>query len=373
MRISLAKPDIRAKERKAVLEVLSGSRLALGPRLEEFEKRIAEFIGVKYAVAVNSGTSGLHLLIRALGIGKGDEVITTPFSFIASSNCILYEGAKPVFVDIESRTLNISPDQIEKAITRRTKAILAVDTFGHPAEWDAISKIAKRNNLRVIEDACEAFGSEYKGVKCGSFGDAGVFAFYPNKQITTGEGGMIVTNSKPIADVSRSMSNQGRLKNDGRWLEHVMLGYNYRMDEMSAALGIAQLERIDEIMKKRKKVAELYQVHLRQVPEVEPFPVSPDVKISWFTYVVRLRGGYTQKKRDKIIEGMKEAGIQCGTYFKSIHLSPFYQKAFGYGRGDFPVSENASLQTIVLPFFNTLKESQIKYIVGTLKEQIREK
>ena len=373
MRIGLAKPDIRAGERKAVLDVLSSSRLALGPRLEEFEKRIANFTGVKYAVAVNSGTSGLHLLIRALGISKGDEVITTPFSFIASSNCILYEGAKPVFVDIDNRTLNISCGQIEKAITRRTKAILVVDAFGHPAEWDTILMIAKNYNLKVIEDACEAFGSEYKGARCGSFGDAAVFAFYPNKQITTGEGGAIVTNSKYIADISRSMSNQGRPKVDGRWLEHVRLGYNYRMDEMSAALGIAQLERVDEIIKKRDRIVELYNTYIREIPVVEPLCILPHVKVSWFVYVIRLAQRYTSKNRDKIIQGMQNAGVQCGTYFKPIHLNPFYQKMFGYKPGDFPVSENVSSRMIALPFFNDLKESQIKYIVSNLKGQISKK
>jgi perosamine synthetase len=257
-KISLAKPDITEKEQKAVLEVLKTSSLSLGKKYLEFEKIMAKFAGVKYTVAVNSGTSGLHLIIRALGIGKGEEVITTPFSFIASSNCILFEGARPVFADIDEKTLNIDVKKIEEKITNKTKAILAVDVFSHPADWDELKKIAKKHKLFLIEDSAEALGSEYKGKKCGSFGDAGVFAFYPNKQITTGEGGMILTNNKKIADFCKSSANQGRKVEDDKWLEHVQLGYNYRLDEMSCALGIAQMKRIKEILRKRDKVASLY-------------------------------------------------------------------------------------------------------------------
>ena len=255
MQIPLSKPDITQSEKKAVLEVLNTSHLSLGKKHIEFQDKVADFVGSKYAVAVNSGTSGLHLIIRALGIGRGDEVITAPFSFIASSNAILYEGAKPVFIDIDKNTSNIDVSKIEEKITPKTKAILAVDVFSHPADWDALGKIAKKHNLFLIEDSAEALGSEYKGKKCGSFGDAAIFAFYPNKQITTGEGGMIITNNKNIADMCKSMANQGRKVENGKWLEHIRLGYNYRLDEMSCALGIAQIARIDEILKKRSQVA----------------------------------------------------------------------------------------------------------------------
>jgi perosamine synthetase len=246
MNIPLARPDISDLERRYMLEVLATPDLSLGPKLAEFEKRLADYAGVKYAVVVNSGTSALHLVVRALEIAEGDEVITTPFSFIASANCILFERARPVFVDIDPFTLNIDPGLAEKAVTHRTKAILAVDVFGHPAQWDQLSALAEAYHLRLIEDAAEALGSEYNGRRCGSFGDAAVFAFYPNKQITTGEGGAVLTNDDSIAQLCRSMRNQGRSDGDG-WLQHSRLGYNYRLSDINCALGIAQLDRIEEI------------------------------------------------------------------------------------------------------------------------------
>ena len=221
MEIPLAKPDITSKEREAVLSVLKTPRFSLGPKLKEFEDKIAKYAKVRYAIAANSGTSALHLIVRALGIKRGDEVITTPFSFISSANSILFEGAKPVFVDIEEKTSNIDPQEIKKKITKKTKAILAVDVFGHPANWNKLKKIARKHNLFLIEDSAEALGSEYKGKKCGSFGDAAIFSFYPNKQITTGEGGMLLTNKKSIANLCRSMVNQGRKVTKGKWLEHI--------------------------------------------------------------------------------------------------------------------------------------------------------
>src|SRR3989344_2031 len=224
-KIPLSKPDITNSEKKAVAEVLETSSLSLGEKYKEFEKIMADFAGVKFTVAVNSGTSGLHLIIRALGIKDGDEVITTPFSFIASSNCILFEKAKPVFVDIDEKTFNIDVSKIEKKITKKTKAILAVDVFSQPADWQELEKIAKKRSLFLIEDSAEALGSEQNGKKCGSFGDAGIFAFYPNKQITTGEGGMILTSNKKIAELCTSMANQGRKIKGGKWLEHIRLGY----------------------------------------------------------------------------------------------------------------------------------------------------
>jgi perosamine synthetase len=362
-KIPLAKPDITEKEQKAVLEVLKTSNLSLGKKYLEFEKQIAKFAGVKYAVAVNSGTSGLHLIIRALGIGEGDEVITTPFSFIASSNCILFEKAKPVFVDIDEKTFNIDVKKIEEKITQKTKAILAVDVFSQSADWKELKKIAKKHKLFLIEDSAEALGSEYFGKKCGSFGDAGVFAFYPNKQITTGEGGIILTNNKKIAEFCRSSANQGRKNIDGKWLEHIMQGYNYRLDEMSCALGICQMKRIKEILFKRKKVADLYNKKLKDIKELEiPF-IKDGNKLSWFVYVVKI-----DKKRDFVIKEMAKKGIQCGNYFQPIHLQPFYKKEFGYKQGDFPVAENVSKKTIALPFYNNLSEKEIDFVVCNLKE-----
>lgn len=367
-KIPLSKPDITSLEKKAVADVLETSFLSLGEKYLEFEKIMASYAGVKYAVTVNSGTSGLHLIIRALGIKAGDEVITTPFSFIASSNCILFEGAKPIFADIDEKTFNIDVKKIEDKITDKTKAILAVDIFSQPADWDELKKIAKKHNLYLIEDSAEALGSEYKGKKCGGFGDAAIFAFYPNKQITTGEGGVILTDDKKIYELCKSMANQGRRVENGKWLEHVMLGYNYRLDEMSCTLGITQMERIKDILKKRKRVAELYNKKLKEIKGLEIPYIKPGNKLSWFVYVVKLTEKFAGKKRDKIIEKMAEKGIQCSNYFQSIHLQPFYKNEFGYKKGDFPITENISERTLALPFFNDLTEKEVDFVVNNLKK-----
>jgi len=365
LKIPLAKPDITNKEKKAVLEVLNTSSLSLGKKYIDFQNLLADFTGVKSAVVTNSGTSALHLIIKSLGIKKDDEVITTPFSFIASSNCILYEGAKPVFVDIDRNTLNIDVSKIEEKITNKTKAILAVDVFSHPADWDKLKRISDEHKLFLIEDAAESLGSEYKGKKCGSFGDAAVFAFYPNKQITTGEGGVILTNNENIANLCKSMVNQGRRVEDGKWLEHV------RLDEMSCALGIAQMKRIKELLKKRAKVANFYNNKLKEVKEIKiPF-VGKNSKLSWFVYVIKLSDSLSYK-RDDIIRKMEVRGISCSNYFQPIHLQPFYTKEFGYKKGDFPITENIASRTIALPFFGNLNELQINFIVKNLKEVIQE-
>ncbi len=371
-KIPLSKPDITEKEKKAVLGVLETSRLSLGKNYLEFEKLMAKFAGVKYAVVVNSGTSGLHLIIRSLGIKIGDEVITSPFSFISSSNCILFEGAKPVFVDIDEKTFNIDVSKIEEKITNKTKAILAVDIFSQPADWDELKKIAKKHKLFLIEDSAEALGSELqitngKWQMAGSFGDAAVFAFYPNKQLVTGEGGMILTNNNKIADLCKSMANQGRKIENGKWLEHVRLGYNYRLDEMSCALGIAQMHRIKKILKKRAKVAESYNKKLKNIEGLEIPYIKPRNKISWFVYVVKLAESLAGKKRDEIIKEMAKRGIQCSNYFQTIHLQPFYKEMFLYKEGDFPVAENISKRTLALPFFNNLTEKEIDFVVKNLK------
>jgi len=368
-KINLSKPDITAKEIKAVTEVLKTSSLSLGKKYKEFEKISSAFVKVKHAIAVNSGTSGLHLIIRALGIKEGDEVITTPFSFIASSNCILYERAKPVFVDIDEKTFNIDVSKIEQKITPKTKAILAVDVFSQPADWDELKTIAQKHNLFLIEDSAEALGSEYKRKKCGSFGDAAIFAFYPNKQITTGEGGIILTNNDNIAEFCRSSSNQGRKIEDGKWLEHIRLGYNYRLDEMSCALGVVQMKRIKEILKKRKRVAEIYNKKLKQIKGLETPYIKEGNNLSWFVYVIKLENDLAHK-RDDIIKEMAKKGIQCGNYFQTIHLQPFYKESFGFKEGDFPVAENISQRTIALPFYANLKEKDIDFIVKSLKQII---
>jgi perosamine synthetase len=372
MKIPLAKSDIRQEEKDAVLEVLNSPYLSLGPKLPEFEKIIADYVGVKYSVAVNSGTSALHLIVRALDIGKGDEVITTPFSFIASANCILFEKARPVFVDIDPVTLNIDTGLIEGKITKKTKAILAVDVFGHPAEWSALKKIAVKYKLKLIEDSCEALGSEYKGRKSGSFGDAGTFAFYPNKQITTGEGGIITTDSRKLAELCRSMRNQGRGPG-GTWLVYTRLGYNYRISDINCAIGIAQMNRIDEILAKRAEVADMYSRRLSAIDGVEVPHVSPEVNIGWFVYVVKLKMDLGRTVRDRIMVALREKGIECSDYFTPIHLQPFYRKMFGYRKGDFPITEKTSERTIALPFYNDLNEEQIEYVCGSLREVLKEK
>jgi len=365
MQVPLSGPDITEKEINAVVEVLRSGVLSIGPRLEEFENKIATFVGVKHAIGVNSGTSGLHLAVRALGISDGDEVITTPFSFIASSNCILFERATPVFVDIDPLTLNIDVDRIESAITPHTKALLPVDAFGQPVDIEAIRSIAAKYGLAIIEDACEALGAEFNGIKAGSQADIAVFAFYPNKQITTAEGGMVVTNDDHIADLVRSMRSQGR-PITGLWLEHERLGYNYRTSELHAALGCVQMDRIDEIISKRQRVAEMYNSHHGEVEEVSVPYVDSRVKMSWFIYVVRF---YASVNRDKVMEYLIEHGVGCKPYYTLIHLQPFYRE-MGFNDGDFPITESVAKTTLVLPFFSNMTEEQIEYVVKTLKEGI---
>ena len=374
-KVPLSSPDIIEKDIEAVVGVMKTRLLSIGPKVVEFEKRMSEYAGVKYAVAVNSGTSALHLIIRGIGIGEGDVVITTPFSFIASSNCILFERARPLFVDIQEDTLNLDADKVEEKLANmsseelsKVKALLVVDAFGQPADWDRFTAIAKKHNLKLIDDSAEALGSEYKGEKCGSFGDSGVFAFYPNKQITTGEGGILVTDNEELVRVARSMRSQGRGES-GEWLDHERLGYNYRMDELSSALGCSQMERIEEILEKRARVAGMYGEKLAEVEEVQvPFIADYVSRMSWFVYVIRLERGID---RNKVIKYLNEEGVQCKPYFTPIHLQPFYRKMFGCKEGDFPVTEDVAGRTIALPFFNNLKEEQVDYVVNKLKEAIK--
>ncbi len=380
--IPLSMPDITDAEIQAVVDVLRSRRLSIGPRQARFEEMVAERAGRRHGIAVSSGTAGLHLVMQALGIGPGDEVITTPFSFIASANCILYVGATPVFVDIDPRSLNMDPANIEAAITERTKAILAVEVFGNTAHMDAIAKIAQAHELVLIEDCCEGLGGRHRGRPVGSFGRVGVFGFYPNKQITTGEGGMIVTDDDHLAAACRSMRNQGRtdleirgdtpaLSTGHGWLEHVRLGYNYRLSEIGCALGIAQMERLDEILEARRRVANLYIQKLMDWQDLMLPTVESPTDMSWFVFVVRLNDLYGPVERDRIIAGLRRHDIGSANYFPCIHLQPFYRERFGYERGALPVAESVSQRCIALPFFNSLDETQVELIVHTLSVMLQ--
>jgi len=367
MQIYLSRPDITAREIEAVCEVLRSPDLSLGPKLAEFEQAFAKYIGTKRAVAVNSGTSGLFLSILALGIGPGDEVITTPFTFIASATAIMMAGARPVFVDIDPASLNIDPAKIEAGITPRTKAIVAVEVFGNPAGLDRVCEIAQKHNLAIIEDSCEALGSALNGKKVGTFGTMSVFGFYPNKQITTGEGGMILTNDDYLADMCVSLRNQGRGKGSG-WLGHDRLGYNFRLSDINCALGIVQLSRIDQIKAKRRQVAKWYQEMLADDDRLT-VPTEPDgCDMSWFVFVVRLADGFTLAQRDSILQGMRNKNIQVSNYFPPVHLQPFMVEQFGYNQGDFPLTEAVCKSTIALPFHNNLTKDEVAIVCKTLKE-----
>jgi len=371
VRIPLSAPDVREDEIEAIVRVLRSSRLSLGPQLAEFERAIARYVGTRAAIGVSSGTAGLHLCVRALRIGAGDEVIVPSFAFIAVANVVRYEQATPVFVDIESETLNLDPARIESAITPRTKAIIVVHTFGCPAALPEILDVARRHRLYVIEDACEAIGAEYNGRKVGGFGSAGVFAFYPNKQITTGEGGAIVTDNPAIESAARSLRNQGRGESDD-WFQHIEIGYNYRLAEMDCALGIGQLKRIDEIVSRREELARIYGAKLRGDENlILPKLDVPRRKISWFVYVVRLSEHFSQIHRDWIAEEMGRRGIGCGRYFAPIHLQPAYRD-FCSPRVSLEVTEREAARTLALPFFNRLREEQISEVCETLRELVRQ-
>ena len=367
MRIPLSAPDIDEADIEAVTHVLRTSRLSLGPRLDEFERCVADYVGASYAVAVNSGTSGLHLCIRALGIGEGDEVIVPSFAFIAVANAIRYERAKPVFVDVDPEMLNLDPNRIEAAITPRTRAILVVHTFGCPAELSEIGRIARRHGLFLIEDGCEAIGAEYGGRKVGVQGEVGVFGFYPNKQITTGEGGVVVTQNPRIAKSARSLRNQGRGDPD-EWLQHTELGYNYRISEMNCALGIQQLKRIETILHRRESIAQEYDSRLNAHSELKlPLLIAPRRRLSWFVYVVRLGAVFTQSQRDWIAREMAMRGIGCGRYFAPIHLQPIY-RSDSDRRVDLQVTESNAARSLALPFFNRIEAKQIDEVCESLVE-----
>jgi perosamine synthetase len=382
--IPLSQPDITEADIEAVTDVLRSGRLSIGPRQDLFEQLVANRAARRHGIAVSSGTAGLHLLLTALGIGPGDEVITTPFSFIASANCILMVGATPRFVDICPKSLNMDPSALDRAVTENTKAIIAVEVFGNPKHMDRIEQIARKHDVPLIEDACEALGGKWGIRSVGSFGRASVFGFYPNKQVTTGEGGMIVCDDDALADVCRSMRNQGRAttrdsenaktsNKAGSWLGHERLGYNYRLSEIACALGVAQMERLDDILEARRQVVGMYMRHLMDwddliLPTVQP---GHEEDWSWFVFVVRLADIYGQTERDRIIDGLRRHEVGASNYFPPIHLQPFYQRRFGFQKGDFPIAESIAARTIALPFFNHMTEKQVEVVCETLRVMLQ--
>ena len=386
--VPMSSPEINDTDRQAVMDVLNSTSLSIGPRIETFERLICQYTGCKEAIGVSSGTTGLHLCIRAADIGVDDLVITTPFSFVSSSNVMLFEKAIPIFVDVDEKTGNMDVNQTRQAVidllqggkaaqhwlpingapkNGRLKGILVVDVFGQPAELKAFRSLADQYHLSLIEDACEALGAESQGQKAGLAGDYGVFAFYPNKQITTGEGGVIVTNDVESASFMRSLRNQGRAPGD-TWLQHTHLGYNYRMDEMSAALGISQLNRLDDLINRREQVAQWYNQRLATIPGVTiPFISATTTRVSWFVYVVHFA---EELDRDQIAYEMEKRGIPVRPYFLPIHLQPYMEERFGYKPGDYPITEKLGKNGLALPFSSVMTEAQVDLVCSKLRECI---
>lgn len=389
--IPMSSPDLTEAERQAVAAVLNTPNLSMGSEIRAFEEAFRAFTGQKHAIGVSSGTAGLHLCVRAAGIQDGDLVLTTPFSFVASANVLLFERAVPIFVDVEPATGNIDITQALQAVSdlqqggasarrwlpRRgvsegasLKALLPVDVFGQPADLDPLVEVAQAHGLRVIEDACEALGAFYKGRPAGTLGDYGVFAFYPNKQITTGEGAMIVTNNDQAANLMQALRNQGRAPGD-TWLQHTYLGYNYRLDEMSAALGRVQMSRLEELMQKRQRVANWYAERLAEIPGVTVPAIAPTTsRTSWFVYVVRFVDGID---RDKVAHELGKHGIPARPYFLPIHLQPYMVERFGYREGDFPVTEDLGRRGLALPFSGVMTEEQVDTVYRVLAQIILRK
>lgn len=398
--IPMSGPDLTSAERAAVMEVMETSQLSIGPKISAFENSFADYLGVGHAVGVNSGTSGLHLTMIAAGVRENALVITSPFSFIASANCILYERGIPIFVDVDPTTGNINPVLVAQAahdlargddsaaywlpptvrnrksviinpesLVSSLRSLLPIHAFGQPADLDPLLETARAHNLSLVEDACEALGAEYKGRKAGTFGDASVFAFYPNKQMTTGEGGMVVTNRSDWNALFRSLRNQGRDIFDA-WLNHTRLGYNYRLDELSAALGLAQMQRLDELLAKRELVAGWYNERLRDEELIEiPFIAPATTRMSWFVYVVRIK---PPASRDMVVHTLAAEGIPSRPYFTPIHLQPFYRDRFGYQRGDFPVTEYLGDVSLALPFSGIMTETQVDRVCERLRTIVNE-
>lgn len=360
--ILLGPPHIDKNDVKAVNRVVASGKLSLGEETDKFETEMARWLGAKYCVATSSGTTALHLAVLASGIQPGDEVITSPFSFVASTNCFLYEKAKPVYVDIDPETLNIDVNKIEAAITSKTKAIIAVDVFGYPAEWTQIIKIAKKHDLKIIEDSAEALGAKYYGQKLGSLGHPAIFAFYPNKQMTCGEGGMLATNDKKVYELTKGLANQGRGA-DMQWLKHEYLGYNYRITEMAAALGRSQLKKLDKLLIKRNQATKWYQERLSQIPSITLMKADDaNHQRSWFVYVIKLD---EKINRDQVIIKLGQQGVPAKAYLPAIHLQP-YMKAYGFKPGDFRICEAQAQRTLALPFYSDINESTIDYVCNQL-------
>ncbi len=362
-RIPLSGPWIDERDEELVLEVLRSGQLSLGPTGPRFEELLAEAVGARHCAAVSSGTAGLHLCMRLAGVGPGDEVITSPYSFVASANCAVYEGATPVFADIDPLTLNLDPAAVEAAVTSRTKAIVAVDIFGYPCELDELLAICDRHGLVLVEDACEALGARYKGRVLGSHGHPATFAFYPNKQITTGEGGAVTTGSAEEHELLVSLRNQGRLETSS-WLQHGRLGFNYRLDDLSAALGIGQLEKLDRILAARSAVAARYGELLAGVGVETPLPDDDDHVRSWFVYVVKLPQGVD---RDGMLARLAAQGIAGAPYLPSIHLQSYMRERYGFTEGLCPVSEDASARTMAIPFHARLSDEDQERVVEALR------
>ncbi len=363
--IPLARPVIGDRERELVDAVLQSRQLSLGPTVTAFERMWADRIGVKHAVACSSGTAGLHCCLHALGIGPGDEVITSSFSFVASANVILYTGATPVFAEIDPLTFNMDPAAVEAAITPRTKALLIVDIFGYPADIPALVEIAERHGLGIVEDACQSIDGDYDGKKLGTFGHPAVYGFYANKQLTTAEGGVILTDSDALYSELKSLTNQGR-SDDGAWLVHSRLGFNYRLSDVHAAIGIAQLERLDWMQNARARIAARYQQYMAGTPGVTPMYEGPQRR-SWFVYAPRLDADLD---RNRIIGRLEAEGVSAKPYLPCIHLQPYYREAHGHGPGEFPVTEAISASTIALPFFCEITDDQIDRVCDAMARAI---
>lgn len=387
--VGMSSPDITQAEKDAVNAVMESRYLSMGSQYRAFESAVEQYSGAAHAISVNSGTAGLHLCIRAAGVGDSDLVLTTPFSFVASTNVILFERAVPVYVDVDPLTGNIDPQLAAQAADdlasggkaaeawlprkgwtpdAQLKAMLPVDIFGQPVDMDPLRQVADKHKLAVIEDSCEAIGAGYKGRPAGLLGDMGVFAFYPNKQMTTAEGGVIVTDDAEKAEFMRALRNQGRAPGD-TWLDHSLMGYNYRMHELSAALGVVQIGRLDELLAKRQQVADWYGQRLADIPQLEPPQVVPSTtRMSWFVYVVRVQPGID---RNRVIEQLAEKGIPARPYFSALHLQPFMVERFGYRPGDFPVTEDLSQRGIALPFSSVMREDEVGLVCEKLAEIVK--
>ena len=365
-RIPLSSPDITEAEIAAVTAVLRTNTLSLGRKLDEFEQVFASFHNMPFAVAVSSGTAALHLALLALNVGQDDEVIVPSFTFIAVANAVRYVGATPVFADIDADTLNLDANSVSAAITPRTKAVIVVHTFGVPADMDALLSVTRHHHLAVIEDACEAIGAAYKEQFVGTFADISTFAFYPNKQLTTGEGGMLLTRDAGIADRLRALRNQGRYATDD-WLQHSELGYNYRLSELACALGVEQVRRLPSMLAARDEVAATYDRLLCGMPNVQRPPLSlPNCRISWFVYVIRFDATCTSADRDQLMAALKRQGIASGRYFAPIHLQPAYADLPGVPTARLDVTEMVAQRTVALPFFNKLSPKQAAEVTNAI-------